>query len=260
MDPGAAATRPRPPHGAAASQCRLGAPHGGRAHGRGRVPGADAGSDRRGPAARRHPLVRALADRLGARSSARSPVPRRGRCTTGAPRASVSASGRSSAARPSSPMPSGSCARVAGGETAALLVRGPTGIGKSALCREVVNRAHEGGWRVITVTATASGAPYAPIGAAIEQLLVGGRASLDALPQRTRSVLAELSPLARPAPPAAGRADPPSGRRRAAACARAASERLAERAVRRGRSSPRRGDRGRPAPARGRRRRRIRCS
>ena len=93
---------------------------------------------------------------------------------------------------------------VAGGGTAALLVRGPTGIGKSALCREVVNRAHDGGWRVITVTATASGAPYAPIGAAIEQLLIGGRASLDALPQRTRSVLAELSPLARPAPPLQG--------------------------------------------------------
>ena len=48
---------------------------------------------------------------------------------------------------------------VAGGETAALVVRGPTGIGKSALCREVVNRAHEGGWRVITVAATASGRP-----------------------------------------------------------------------------------------------------
>ena len=93
---------------------------------------------------------------------------------------------------------------VAGGGTAALLVRGPTGIGKSALCLEVVNRAHEGGWRVITVTATASGAPYAPIGAVIEQLLIGGRASLDALPQRTRSVLAELSPLARPAPPLQG--------------------------------------------------------
>ena len=93
---------------------------------------------------------------------------------------------------------------VVGGETAALLVRGPTGIGKSALCREIVNRAQEGGWRVITVTATASGAPYAPIGAAIEQLLIGGRASLDALPQRSRSVLAELSPLARPASPLQG--------------------------------------------------------
>ena len=89
---------------------------------------------------------------------------------------------------------------VAGGGTSALLVRGPTGIGKSAFCREVTGRAHERGWRVVTVAATASGAPYGPIGAVIEQLLVHGRASLAALPPRTRSILAELSPLAGPAP------------------------------------------------------------
>jgi len=93
---------------------------------------------------------------------------------------------------------------LAGGGTSALLVRGPTGIGKSAFCREVVNRAREGGWRVTTVTAMASGAPYGPIGAAVEQFLVHGRASLDALPERTRSILAELSPLAPPAPPLQG--------------------------------------------------------
>jgi len=93
---------------------------------------------------------------------------------------------------------------VAAGGTAALLVRGPTGIGKSAFCREVVHRAQEGGWRVISVTATAAGAPYGPIGAVLEQLLVHGRASLDALPDRTRSILAALSPLARPAPPLPG--------------------------------------------------------
>jgi DNA-binding SARP family transcriptional activator/tetratricopeptide (TPR) repeat protein len=93
---------------------------------------------------------------------------------------------------------------VAAGGTSALLVRGSTGIGKSAFCREVVNRAHQDGWRVITVTATATGAPYGPIGAAIGQLLVHGRASLDALPERTRSILAELSALAPPAPPLRG--------------------------------------------------------
>jgi DNA-binding SARP family transcriptional activator len=86
---------------------------------------------------------------------------------------------------------------VAGGGTAALLVRGATGIGKSAFCREVVNRARGAGWRVISVTAMAAGAPYGAIGAAIEQFLVHGRASLDVLPDRTRAVLAELSPLAR---------------------------------------------------------------
>ena len=90
---------------------------------------------------------------------------------------------------------------VAGGGTAALLVRGPTGIGKSAFCREVVSRAGEEGWRAITVAAAAFGAPYSPVGAAVEQLLGHGRASFDALPERTRSILAELSPLAQPAPP-----------------------------------------------------------
>lgn len=89
---------------------------------------------------------------------------------------------------------------VAGGGTTALLVRGPTGIGKSAFCREVVHRAQDGGWRVITVTATASGVPYGPIGAMFEQLLVHGRTSFDALPERTRSILAELTPLAPPGP------------------------------------------------------------
>lgn len=51
-------------------------------------------------------------------------------------------------------------AAAAQGATAALLVRGPTGIGKSAFCREVLQRAHDSGWRVLTVTAMASASPY----------------------------------------------------------------------------------------------------
>lgn len=94
----------------------------------------------------------------------------------------------------------GQLATAAGSGTAALLVRGSTGIGKSAFCREVLARAGASGWRVMSVTAMASGPPYGPIGAVIEQLLVNGRASLDALPQHTRSVLAELTPLAPPVP------------------------------------------------------------
>ncbi len=85
---------------------------------------------------------------------------------------------------------------AADGGASALLVRGPAGIGKSAFCREVVTRAGEEGWRAITIAATTSRAPYGPIGAAVEQLLVSGRAHLDALSERTRSTLAELSPLA----------------------------------------------------------------
>ncbi len=94
--------------------------------------------------------------------------------------------------------------QLADAGTATLLVRGPTGIGKSAFCREVLTRAHDGGWRVIAVGATASGSPYGPIGAIVEQLLVHGRAPLEALPERTRSILAQLSPLAPSAPPLQG--------------------------------------------------------
>jgi tetratricopeptide (TPR) repeat protein len=91
--------------------------------------------------------------------------------------------------------------RVADGGAATVLVRGTAGIGKSALCREVMHRAGDGGWRVLTVTGSASGAPYDPIGSAIAQVLEHGRGQLQALPARTRSVLAELSPLAGPAAP-----------------------------------------------------------
>lgn len=89
---------------------------------------------------------------------------------------------------------------VAGGRTSALLVRGPSGIGKSAFCRELADRARSDGWRVISVAAGSTGEPYAPLGAIVEQLLVGGREMLEALPPRSRSILAELTPLAGPAP------------------------------------------------------------
>ncbi len=86
------------------------------------------------------------------------------------------------------------------GAAAALLVQGPSGIGKSAFCRTVVSRAQQQGWRVVTVTDVASGGAYGPIARAVEQALVHGSAALAALPQRTRSILAELTPLAGPAP------------------------------------------------------------
>ena len=98
----------------------------------------------------------------------------------------------------------GALARAKGGGATAILVRGTTGIGKSALCRELVQRAGADGWRMLSSVCTVSGAPYAPIAAAVEQLLIGGRASLDDVHERTRSVLAELTPLAGPAPPLPG--------------------------------------------------------
>jgi DNA-binding SARP family transcriptional activator/tetratricopeptide (TPR) repeat protein len=88
---------------------------------------------------------------------------------------------------------------AAGGRTSALLVRGPSGIGKSAFCREVAGRARADGWRVISVAAGSAGEPYGPLGAIIEQLLVEERGALEALPARSRSIVAELTTLSAPA-------------------------------------------------------------
>lgn len=99
------------------------------------------------------------------------------------------------------------------GGSAAVLVRGVAGIGKSALTREALHRAADAGWRVLTVAGTVSGAPYDPVGSAIAQILAGEGTALDALPGRTRSVLAELMPPAVPAPavaPPAPAATPPA--------------------------------------------------
>ncbi|MBK5232312.1 MAG: AAA family ATPase [Thermoleophilia bacterium] len=93
---------------------------------------------------------------------------------------------------------------VAGGTASALIVRGSSGIGKSAFCRRVVDSARDDGWRVISVAASGAGVPYGPVGDAVEQLLVDGRGWLDTLPARLRSILTELSPLAGPAAPLAG--------------------------------------------------------
>ncbi len=83
-----------------------------------------------------------------------------------------------------------------GGAAAALVVRGDSGIGKSAFCRELAARAAEDGWRLLETTATRGGPPYAPVAAAVEQLVVRGETRLDALPAHARAVLAELTPVA----------------------------------------------------------------
>jgi DNA-binding SARP family transcriptional activator/tetratricopeptide (TPR) repeat protein len=93
---------------------------------------------------------------------------------------------------------------AAGGRTSALLVRGPSGIGKSAFCREVAARGRADGWRVIEVAAGGPGEPYGPLSPLFEQLLVEGRGVLEALPSRSRSILVELTPLAPPAPKVEG--------------------------------------------------------
>jgi DNA-binding SARP family transcriptional activator len=88
-----------------------------------------------------------------------------------------------------------------GGGLGALVLRGPGGIGKTAFCRQVASVARSEGWIAVAVGATEAGSPYAPIASAIEQLLARDLGVLDAVSERGRSVLAELTPLAGPAAP-----------------------------------------------------------
>ena len=90
------------------------------------------------------------------------------------------------------------------GELGALVVRGPAGIGKSTLCRQVAASARERGWLVVTVAATLDSGPYASLVAAVEQLLGHDRTLLDTLPAPARSTLAALTALAAPAQPHEG--------------------------------------------------------
>ena len=50
-----------------------------------------------------------------------------------------------------------------------LVLRGPGGIGKSALCREVARAARTEGWTVLATTATEAAGPYAPLAALVER-------------------------------------------------------------------------------------------
>lgn len=92
----------------------------------------------------------------------------------------------------------------AGQRSGGIVVRGEAGLGKSAFCRQLASLARERGWFVVRVDAAPPDNPYAVIAAAIEQLILGDRALLDAVGAPTRSVLAALSPLAAPAAPLQG--------------------------------------------------------
>jgi DNA-binding SARP family transcriptional activator/tetratricopeptide (TPR) repeat protein len=87
------------------------------------------------------------------------------------------------------------------GGSGALVLRGPAGIGKSRLCREIAAAASDRGWVVLSVTAQAGCGPYAAVIEAVDQLLARDRGLLDGLTAQVRSTLAELSALAGPAPP-----------------------------------------------------------
>lgn len=85
-----------------------------------------------------------------------------------------------------------------------IVLRGPTGIGKTAFCRELGALARERGWRVVCVDAAQPGRAYAVIAALAELVIMADREVLDRIGAPARSVLAQLSPLAAPAAELAG--------------------------------------------------------
>ncbi len=81
----------------------------------------------------------------------------------------------------------------------AIVLRGPAGIGKTALCRELEVQASARGWRVVRVHAAQPGRAYAVISALVERLLLADRGAVDRVGAPARAVLALLTPLAGPA-------------------------------------------------------------
>lgn len=80
-----------------------------------------------------------------------------------------------------------------------IVVRGPAGIGKSALCREIGAQARRRGWTVLRLDASETGRPYGAISSIAEHVMLEDRGALDRIGAPARSVLALLSPLAAPA-------------------------------------------------------------
>ncbi len=91
--------------------------------------------------------------------------------------------------------------RAAAGEISTLVVRGPGGIGKTALCAALAAVAQEQGWAVVPVQASADAAPYAPLVDAALHVVRRQGSLLAAVSPRALSVLAELTPLFGGRPP-----------------------------------------------------------
>ena len=80
-----------------------------------------------------------------------------------------------------------------------IVLRGPAGIGKSALCREIGAQAQARGWVVRRVDASQAGRAYAVVATLAERLILADRSLLDRIGAQARSVMAQLTPLAAPA-------------------------------------------------------------
>jgi DNA-binding SARP family transcriptional activator len=77
-----------------------------------------------------------------------------------------------------------------------IVLRGPAGIGKSALGREIAAQAQARGWAVCRVEAPQNGRTYAVMCDITERLIVADRSVLDRIGKQARAVLAMLSPQA----------------------------------------------------------------
>lgn len=80
-----------------------------------------------------------------------------------------------------------------------IVLRGPPGIGKSALGREIAAQAQTRGWAVCRVEASQTGRTYAVMSDITERLIVQDRGVLDRIGAQARAVLALLNPHAAPA-------------------------------------------------------------
>jgi DNA-binding SARP family transcriptional activator/tetratricopeptide (TPR) repeat protein len=80
-----------------------------------------------------------------------------------------------------------------------IVLRGPAGIGKSALGREIAAQAQARGWAVCRVAAPQTDQAYAVMCSITERLIVEDRGVLDRIGAQARAVLALLSPQAAPA-------------------------------------------------------------
>jgi DNA-binding SARP family transcriptional activator/tetratricopeptide (TPR) repeat protein len=85
-----------------------------------------------------------------------------------------------------------------------IVLRGPGGIGKTALSREIAEQAVARGWRMHRVQATDMRRVYAVVAAIAERLLLEDRALLDRIGDAARNVLGLLTPLAAPSQPLPG--------------------------------------------------------
>ena len=85
-----------------------------------------------------------------------------------------------------------------------IVLRGPGGIGKTALGHEIAEQARARAWRVQRVQAGGPGRAYALVTAIAERLLLEDRSPLDRIGDAARNVLGLLTPLASPAQPLPG--------------------------------------------------------